>query len=74
MALTSRKYDKARAISELGRQTFEDCLDTLERYVDTNQFTAQQIADLLDAMYASGRYGYDQAWREFGPRSKDNEE
>lgn len=65
--------EEARKLSELGRQTFVDCLDTLERYVDINQFTPQQISDLLDAMYASGRYGYDQAWREFGPRRNDNE-
>ena len=64
MGLTSRKYDRARAISELGPRTFDDCLDTLERYVDVNQFTARQISDLLDAMYASGRHGYDQCYRE----------
>lgn len=69
MGLTSRKYDKAREISELGPKTFDDCLNTLEKYVDVNTLTAKQVADILDAMYASGRFGYDQAYKEFGPKN-----
>ena len=74
MALSSRRYNRAREISRLGRRTFIDCLETLERYVDVNRFTAQQVADLLDAMYASGRYGYEQALDELGIGARKHED
>ena len=74
MGISSRRYNRAREISRLGSRTFIDCLETLERYVDVNRFTAQQVADLLDAMYASGRYGYEQALGELGMGTRKRED
>lgn len=72
--MKTRKYNKARAISELGSRTFTDCLETLERFVDTDKLTAKQVADILDAMYASGIWGYNQAFNEFGPKTSQSED
>ena len=72
--MKTRKYNKARQFSELGSKTFTDCLETLERFVDTDKLTAKQVADILDAMYASGIWGYNQAFSEFGPKTSQSED
>lgn len=58
--MTRRKYNAVERLAECSKYgcTFGACLKTLEEHADLDKLTARQIAQILDAMYASSQYGY----------------
>lgn len=64
--MTTRKLNAIRKHSALSgyEQTFNSVLAYVEKAVNTDKYTAAQIAEIMDICKAQSEYGYNQCLQE----------
>ena len=62
--MTTRKINMIRKATYLDGFTFDNILKYVASVIDTNKYTAKQIAEIMEICYAQSEYGYDKCARE----------
>ena len=62
--MTTRKINMIRKATYLDGFTFEDILKYVASVIDTNKYTAKQIAEIMEICKAQSEYGYYKCARE----------
>lgn len=57
--MTTRKYNMIRKATYLDGFIFNDILKYVESAIDTEKYTARQIAEIMEICKAQSEYGYD---------------
>lgn len=62
--MTTRKLNMIRKATYLDGFTFESILKYVEGVINVDNYTAKQIAEIMDICKAQSEYGYDKCARE----------
>lgn len=64
--MTARKINMIRKNTYLSGQTFDDILSYVEKVINVNNYTAKQIAEIMEICKTQNEMGFDKAGKEFG--------
>lgn len=62
--MTTRKINMIRKNTYLDGFTFDDILKYVASVINTDKYTAKQIAEIMEICKAQSEYGYDKCARE----------
>lgn len=62
--MTTRKINMIRKNTYLDGQTFNAILASAEKVINTANYTAKQIAEIMELCKAQSEYGYNECARE----------